>query len=159
MAEARAHHYEFAHRLLPGLFLSDPDRFLRTLEGGDVSFLEFLWDDVGKKLDPSEVLQKKGLQYTIRSIDEYSTAVFVTMPPPDATPEAYFVALTIQKEDPGLDTSARCLTLEYSMDFQTEMAITVLGEWTLDGKHLNLGLGPEPTEGEFVSAVMSLVDH
>lgn len=69
---------------------------------------------------------------------------FVELPPPEGPTECHYVALV----PAGGGQPARFFTLE-----DAGGGVTMLGGWSADEKHLNLGEGPTPTLDNFAEAV------
>jgi len=151
--EKRRHHYLYAHRVLPQLAFQDPAGFCARLSNpaaGQAS-LEALWAAVGA--DVQTALPGDGLQLTQHVLPRSGRTVFlVELPPPQIMPEAYYLAVL-----PGPDVLG-ILTLEYSEDFESGEPCTVLGGWTSDGTHLNMGKGAEPTREAFLEQLDSMTD-
>lgn len=151
------HHYVFAHRMLPELLLRAPmaKDSVPFLCGPDAAwFLAHLWRSLGEKLPETERLAGDGLAARSHDAGDGRTVVVVTLPPTVASPEAHFVAVVT---NPGKGEVTRYLTLEHSIDIETRKPITVLGEWTADGSHVNMGRGPEPEEAKFLESVLGML--
>ncbi|HDQ70572.1 MAG TPA: hypothetical protein ENN19_00570 [Chloroflexi bacterium] len=159
MKRARQHHYLFAHKLLPAIFHNDPERFLHNLGQDGVQFLHFLWKRLGEHEieERAERMFSVGLAYHVEELGDGTPVHLITFPPPEGMPEAYFSALVYYPsggEGNGRHkTATRYLTLEYSWDLKENVTRTVLGEWTANGVHRNLGTGPEPRPERFFEAV------
>ncbi len=147
MVLPRTQHYVFAHRMLPTLFFEEPAMFIATFEKGGNKFLHFLWNLLG---DEASELAAESLDYQIKRLENNTTIALITLPPPQAMTEAYFVAAVFRPQ------GNRFITLEYSFNFIEGSPITVLGEWTTTS-HLNLGDGPEPTLEAFFEKVVNLI--
>ncbi len=78
------------------------------------------------------------------------TFYLLKFPVPTGVTEAYFVVVVKQ------DRRARYFTLELMFGAPDSQGVspTVLGEWSEDRKHLNLGQGPKPTREDFIKAVI-----
>ncbi|WP_285737382.1 hypothetical protein [Kitasatospora phosalacinea] len=110
--------------------------------------LTAIWQGYGEKLSESERLPADGLSADLVQGDGYR-ALFVVLPPAGAPSEAHFVAVVQAAGAEG----CRYLTLEHGVSPVDGQAYTVLGEWTADGRHLNLGSGPAAEPGDFLAAV------
>lgn len=142
MDKVRPHHYRFAHRVLPGIFFSNPSKFLQAYEEDGDIFIHFFWTHAAEDLGGDDVLSAEGLSAEL--IDD---KVIVTLPEPKAITEAHFVGLSFKDKKP------KVFTLEHSLDFATEEPCRVLGGWTDDGTHLNLGVRKIETTTEFAKAM------
>jgi hypothetical protein len=150
MVLPRTQHYAFAHRMLPALFFAEPARFIAILEKSGKNFLHFLWNRLGNRLEASKLVAAEGLDYQIKKLENNTTIALITLPPPQAMTEAYFVAPVFRPQ------GNRFITLEYSFNFIEGGLRTVLGEWTTTS-HLNMGDGPEPTLEAFFEKVVNLI--
>lgn len=140
----RPHHYLFAHRALPVAApgLAPRARSL-VLQGRLNDGLLGLWNRVGDDVAPDDRLPGNGLRGALRDAGG-TEVVLVTMPRAEHMTEAHFAAVVLSEP-------LRYLVLEHSWTTE-DRPCTVLGEWE-EGKHLNLGPGPEPTEDAFLAAV------
>jgi hypothetical protein len=148
--DPRPHHYRFAHRWLPGLSHRHGLEILRAAPARDLTpALVAMWNDCGERLPVEQRLDPAGLEASYRP-DPDAPMIVVTMPAARHMVEAHFAAMAL------VDGGMRYLVLEESWSPEQAVA-TVLGEWTADGSHLNLGPGPVPDRGEFVRAVLTAV--
>lgn len=137
---SQGQHYEFAHRRLPEAFFADPDGMRSLLQSGNVAALRQFWDTCQEgKARSSEGLsgdwiERQGL-----------TLGLVTLPTPQAPPEAHFAALIFEPQP------YRYLVLEKTMD-----GGTILGEWN---PRRNYGQGPPAQADSFVLAVQDLLQN
>lgn len=155
MATARAHHYRFAHRLLPQVTASFGPRLLdEPPPAGLDTALTRMWTRLGTELPPdAAALPADGL-HGQRLEHAGHDVLLIAFPTPIAPPEAHFAAIV--RAAPA--TPCRYLTLELTVDVLTHRTATVLGEWTADG-HLNFGAGPAdpPTPDAFLTALERLL--
>jgi hypothetical protein len=149
---ARAHHYLFAHRMMPTIFFQDPEKFIGTLNEHGMPFLRFLWDRAGQVLEPALMLPGDGLDYQTRGLEDGTRIVAISLPAPQAITEAYFVALVYRPVMLQHEAIARCFTLEYGRSVFNDQPRTVLCEWS-GSSHLNYGDGPEPTAEAFIASI------
>jgi hypothetical protein len=143
----RAHHYDFGHRLLPGLAIRGRLDFLELASRALLDeLLRNWWRDVGEQLPAEERLVHDGLRAELTAAGG-APVVLITMPEACHAAEAHFVALI-----PGAEPGAwRCLTLEYTWTLDDRPA-TVLGGWSAGG-HVNYGDGPVPDRRAFLAAL------
>ena len=85
------------------------------------------------------------------------------MPAPRFATEAFFVALVltfdITDQSQNIpDGSVRFLTLENGEPNEEEVQ-TVIGEWSAEGNHSNLGLGTYPELSEFVTRITDVISQ
>jgi hypothetical protein len=160
MTEPRCVHYQFAHVALRSLVFSAPE------------LVDVLWalDDPSALLDEiagqvEQVCQSRGDDEVLRGADlrvhkrriGSHVCMLVEFPAPIATPEAFMVAIVSPREPDGERAAGPCryFTLEYSA--QREPPRTVLGEWTAQGSHLNMGGGPEPELDAFTAELARFI--
>ncbi len=157
--------YYFAHKALPGLLFSNPERFFQTLAQDGLSFLEYAWQ---KSADPQRgpgvpqtrsSLPSNGLALQMEQLEDGTHLALITLPPPQAMTEVYFAAAVYRPAPrPHQAALLRYIILEYSMDFLTENLQTILGEWNSSAAvHINLGCGPTPELPAFRTAVLNLI--
>jgi hypothetical protein len=136
--EPRVHHYEFAHRALPGIAFN-PRVDLAALANADHldGALRATWAAAGERYGEADRLPDDGLQGELVEVAG-EPAVLVTFPTANHAAEAFY-ALIAPLDPPE---SRRYLTLEFSWNVFTDHPTTVLGEWRI-GSHVNLRPGPE----------------
>lgn len=157
MSLPRAQHYQYAHRGLPELFFMDPARFMDALSDRGIDFLQSVWEYVANRLQHESNLSTEGLSGELRWLDDGTAVAIIAMPAPESVTEAHFVAPVHRAQGPKGPEVRRFFTLEYSLDVQSGAPITMLCEWTADGKHINFGGGPEPTAAAFLKAVRDVL--
>lgn len=153
-------HYQFAHVALRSLVFSAPELVdvLWALEDPS-ALLDQIADQVEqvcRNRGEDGVLRGADLRVHKRQLGSHR-CMLVEFPAPIATPEAFMAAI-IQPREPDDDRAAgpcRYFTLEYSA--QRESPQTVLGEWTAEGSHLNLGAGPEPELDAFTAELAGFI--
>jgi hypothetical protein len=160
---SRAHHYNFAHRVLPGLLWANPFLFLETLYGDHASgFLFTLWFQASKGLDEGDVmLPSEELRRDLFDLKGGYHAAVVSLPEPKFLTEAYMVAIVFRPEKkrlllPKLPPVFRYFTLEYGLCDGMQTVRTVLCEWT-QAVHGNYGTGPLANPKAFIGAIESLL--
>jgi hypothetical protein len=148
----RPHHYEFAHRALPGIAFS-PRVDLAALAGAARldSALHATWAAVGERCAGADRLPDDGLHGELADAAG-KPAVLVTFPAANHAAEAFFAV--IAPLDPP--ESRRYLTLELSWNVVSGRPATVIGEWRA-GSHFNLGPGPEADKPAFLASVQRLL--
>jgi hypothetical protein len=150
----RRHHYLYAHRVLPWLVASDPQRFLDTLAVAGDTFLVDVWDAVGEREVPvEERLPSTGLHHTHY---DWTTATLDLIELPDAqcVTEAHLIGVLVARP-PAPDGPPRYLTLEESADLEGNR-MQVLCAWEAD-RHVNYGRAAEGSVAGFVEAVRAMV--
>lgn len=158
-------HYQFAHVALRSLVFSAPELvdLLWALEDPS-ALLDEIADQVeqvcrnqsGSGGGEDGPLRGADLRVHKRRIGTH-VCMLVEFPPPIATPEAFMVAIIQPREPDGERAAGPCryFTLEYSD--QREPPQTVLGEWTAQGSHLNMGGGPEPELDAFTAELVRFI--
>lgn len=148
MQDSRRQHYDFAHYYLPQTAFRDLSAGFTIFCGPDADvLLKSVWRALDNQLSEEERMEPEGLGYFVRRHGDFVISV-VELPPPVAVPEAFFAALAFGPIRNGAvdgSLSLRYFTLELGSDPSEQMEYTVLGEWTADGAHLNLGYGRNRT--------------
>src|SRR5262245_29676550 len=129
----RHHHYLFAHRALYACASEEPQKTIALLSSDDAQdFLEGLWAHVGEQLPAEDRLISAGLGSRIARLDEKHQVALVTLPEPQGTTEAHFVAIIFTPPQRSLfgrkKADVRYVTLERGMELSGESR-TVLCEW------------------------------
>jgi len=147
--EPRQHHYEFAHVVLRAIVFR-AGRLMLDLaaNGGLTALVHESWDRVGEGLPEERRLPSDGLRGERIDTPDLSAAVII-LPPAEHIAEAHLVALV---SDPADAERIDFFTLERTWTSDGEPA-TALGQWTRDGRHLNLGDGPDPEPRAFLDAL------
>jgi hypothetical protein len=164
VGQPRCHHYALAHYALRGVAFEHPLAFLGVLASPDAQrFLAELLQSVSKQCkerEPEPDFTVEQIVVHKRRVGQYPCAI-VEMPQPRATTEAYFVAavLLADTEKPlqdKKDLTLRYVTLEMGSSLAGN-ARTVLGEWAVDGSHVNYGTGPNPKLEAFVGQLAEVL--
>jgi hypothetical protein len=160
MENPRCHHYMLAHVALKQIALENPLFYLGVLASESRSeFLEDLFESVDQHCRTQAAradFSAADLRFHGLRVGQFPCAI-VEFPAPRETTEVFFTALVVLA-DPSQPLperealTARYFTLErgFSLD---GMPRTVLGEWTMDGAHVNYGDGPEPALATFAAAL------
>lgn len=159
----RAQHYHFAHTELRRRAHEDPDGLVEKLSDPECeAFLNDLWSRVGNEFRNSsdepepEPISPEGLDACAARV-AHRPAAIITLPPPRATTEAYFVAVVLNHD---LDEAPKgppeppvyFFTLEkgFSLD---DAPRTVFCQWE-DHVHRNFGDGPPPQPRAFLDQIV-----
>lgn len=147
--QPRQHHYEFAHVVLRAIvFRAGPLLLDLAANGGLTALVHESWERVGEGLPPERRLPATGLRADRLDTPDLSTAV-VTLPRAEHIAEAHLIALVA---DPTDATRLDFFTLEHTWTESDEPA-TIIGRWTRDARHLDLGDGPLPEPRAFLDAI------
>jgi hypothetical protein len=150
----RPHHYEFAHRALPGIAFNPRVDLAGLADAARLdSALRATWSAVGERRGEADRLPDDGLQAELVQVAG-ETALLVTFPTANHAAEAFFAM--IAPLDPP--ESRRYLTLEFSWNVVTGHPATVIGEWRA-GSHLNHGPGPEAAKLTFLARMQGLLNR
>ncbi|WP_375771933.1 hypothetical protein NR798_13935 [Archangium gephyra] len=156
----RDHHYTFAYRALPLLFLSHPEGFFGGLEQAGEDYLKQGWKIVGDRMPQGAVLEPEGMALDFLGNDHAVLAV-VRLPPARADAEAVMVGCYLWKAPPrdAITTPrARYFTLALAGQ-EAGAPRTVFCEWRQENGQLSSvsnGDGPNTVEG-FVAAIQHKV--
>ena len=148
---ARAQHYQFAHRVVPQVFTSDPSGFMAFLLRDGDRFLRFYWDKIGERVDAHDRVEGDGPHGEIRKIARDIQVALIRLPEPKFMTEAYFTAAAYHPQLDG-HMLADYYTLEFSVSLPGGEPYTVLGRW-VGTTHFNFGAGPQPEPELFLEAV------
>jgi hypothetical protein len=153
--EPRDHHYFFAHRFLPAVFYNDPEEFVDYLRRDTTNVLRAVWTSAGSDLELDERLTPLGLGCEIRDLEDQTAIVLITLPEPEVSPEAYFVAAAYRSAAVSGEALVRYFTLECRQpgDDQTPFVC----EWVTTEFHcIRSGL-PSPDLEAFFRSVCDLL--
>lgn len=157
----RQQHYLFAHKILPQIVYQNPQKALGLLTSTEARpLLLRLWERLGEDLPEKERLPAMGLGCHSRVLEDGRIVVVVRMPPPERMTEAHFVGFLFTPGEKMLfffqkPPTASCFTLEHSFQLDGTPR-TVLGGWTPEGAHFNMGDGPPADLNNFVATLLSL---
>ena len=162
----RCDHYSFAHVVLRQAAFENPTECVTSLAATDSKeYLSELWNEVVETCKQHN--QPIGLTLDDILIHKLRIGPFpciiVEMPAPCFATEAFFVALvlTVDITDQSQnmpDSPVRFFTLENGEPNEEEVQ-TVIGEWSAEGNHCNLGTGTYPELSEFVTRITDVVSQ
>jgi hypothetical protein len=148
---------EFVSQVLPSLFHASPAQVLQFLERDGTKFLQFYWDQAGKKMSGESLSSTFGLNYEIRQPRVRETVALIHLPAPQVAGEAYVAALVYRpnRVTPFLRISDTTLVmaLEHRLN-ERQQPVTLLVEYTRRLERLVLSPGPLPILEEFYQAVL-----
>jgi hypothetical protein len=164
--DPRCDHYSFAHVVLRKAAFENPTKCVTSLAAVDGNeYLSELWCEVveicKQHNQPIELTLDDILIHKLRVC--FFPCTILEMPAPHFATEAFFVALVltvdITDQSPNISNgSVRFFTLENGEPNEEEVQ-TVIGEWSAEGDHSNLGPGTYPDLGEFVARITDLVSN
>lgn len=160
-----AQHGSFVCRLR-AMFFRDTLRLQAALLTIGVDFLRSHWNDIGRKrLENDEnaiAMPADGLHLSSHVLRDRVDAMVMSLPPPQMTPDPFFVALVFPPKGVMIRTAMgaatdapRFMTLELS-----NAKLPFVCEWSASGsgdKHSNFGEVCEPTLDAFLDGVSSLI--
>jgi hypothetical protein len=151
MAEnARPHHMTMKY-FLAHTAVQEPEQFFAWFgPGGDAAYLAKLWTSVGRSMPDEQRAGAEGLSAWYRPAGKGPERLVLTLPPPIARDEAYFVAAV------RMAAGCRVFCLERAAMPTTSDECTVLWESTLEGR-TNWGPGPAPVVAEFSERIDKLI--
>ncbi|WP_181197896.1 hypothetical protein [Enhygromyxa salina] len=161
--EPRCAHYQFVHVALRTLVFQEARLAAALWELDDPMAL---LDDIALQVvracrGEGEGGELRAEQLTLHKLRLGAhPCVVIEMPEPVAATEAFMIAILELRDldaSPDSDQAAerRYFTLEYSG--HRPAPHTVLCEWTAQGSHMNMGGGPEPEVGAFVTELARFV--
>ena len=131
--------YFFQHRILPEWTFSTGGKFYEDLLKGDLSHL---------KMTATEVISNdyaNGISSEIINSD----AILIKFPQPQAMTNCFFILITKAKDEFNFYTYEK--TINFGSD---DPVIGVVGNWSSDGSHGNLGGRTYSKASDFVSDVL-----
>ncbi len=165
-SDPRCDHYCFAHVVLREAAFENPTKCVTSLAATEgKEFLSELWNKVAETCkqhnQPIELTLDDILIHKLR-VGPFPCTI-LEMPAPHFATEAFFVAiiLTVDITDQSQnmsDGTVRYLTLENGEPNEEEVQ-TVIGEWSAEGNHTNLGPGTYPDLSEFVTRITDMVSQ
>ena len=151
---------DFVSKALPDLFHTTPQQFMYLLNRDGTKFLRFYWDEVGKKIPEADRISPFGLNFDIRRPRRSVTIAMITLPKPQQTGEAYYVALIHRPYRVtnffGVSDTTKVLVLESATDSQGNERPLIV-EWTRKMKREPLVTLPEPDREEFYKMVLAAI--
>jgi hypothetical protein len=153
----RRHHYDFAHRALPRLILTDWDRIRPTFQDGlAAARLRSLWTGVGARLAEEDRLDLSS-ELILTHIELRTCDAFLIHFPRVAGPSEAALAII-----PDISAPTRYFVLELGYSPVTRLPYWVLAQWIPEGKglgHVNMGsIGSEPA-AELAAVIGLMVDR
>jgi hypothetical protein len=146
----------YESEVLPSLFHLSPVQFIQFLERDGTRFLQFYWVEAGKNIPLSEHTTSYGLNFEIRQPSRYKTVILVTLPQPQVSGEAYFIALVYRP--------TRVIPFSFISDTTKVISLkktigggTILIEWDRKLHRELLGPGPEAILNDFYKAVQPFI--
>jgi hypothetical protein len=134
--------------LLAQMAIQDPGRFFATFgPGGDVAYLPDLWTALGQRLPAGEQVSSHGARTWHQPGGPGPELLILTLPPPAARNEAYFVAAARLP-----DGACRVFCLERTPGAEE----TVLAELAANGRS-NWGRGSEPIVEDLAALIRRVV--
>jgi hypothetical protein len=151
----RAHHYLFAHQVLPSMVWDQGIKFIYRCKELDNNQWVEIWDDLGKPLEDTEgesSVSSEGLSAKYIESEKY-IGIAITFPEPLHPPEAYFAYIVSKRPSFfSFRNKVRYFTLELMQSFKLNSRLVVICEWE-NGVHRNYGEGVEPELENFVNYV------
>jgi hypothetical protein len=150
----------FVSRVVPSLFHSTPDDFIRFLERDGNKFLRFYWEQASHDQQVGGRASALGLNYDIRRPFDQTTVALITLPRPAAGPGTYFIAAIYRptRRTPflGIADTTKVVSLEVRQTPEGA-AVTTLIDWSRKLAPEALGPGPVPRLDDFYRAVCELI--
>jgi len=159
----RTQHYEFAHGALPHLAHTNAPQVLAILNGPDGQrYLNDLWNKAGSRVGAAGAYGDGVPRCVVSATGNNGLVAAIHMPAPNQLAEAFITLIMARFADPessSLDhlSWVRYFTLEHGLDHRSGASCTFVGEWTADGRHRNLGIGPPAQERAFVEHVLRML--
>ena len=147
----KGQHYAFVHQVLRDIFFNEPNNIIAILMSDRaIDTLTDLWYRVGKELEDNNPLRLDGLCCEVRTLENNTIVVLITLPTPHHMCEAYLVALVYRPDSTNHKGMARFIVLEHGIR-------PTLCEWENVDTHCNMGYRCEPNLESFFEVVRELV--
>ncbi len=147
--DSRTHHMQMKY-IIAQLALQNTDRFFATFgAGGDPSYLANLWEMMGEELPADERVPSEGVALWYRGEKDAPEVIVLTLPPPAARNEAYFVGVV------RIEGKCRVFCLERALMPSSGEEFTIVSELAADGRS-NWGPGGDPVVEEFAEMLCGL---
>ena len=152
-------HYFYAHKILPNLFLSDPQKTIKYIEQDGNKFLQQILVQFQSKIKREDQLDISELTYSL--IEEESYKVFlIQLPYPLVSPEAYYVGMVVNNI--GYDREYRYFTLEKTPNYKGQKGKldNFFCEWTSQAhRNYGIGLSNPPSKDDFLLLIRHLMKN
>jgi len=157
----RNHHYFFVQSYFYGFVQRHPASSLEmysdednrnSIEEGLLESWYWVYDQIQESDPNAEKIEIDKLEYSAISVDEFKTILVITLPPPQATTESYYIGVYYHhSEDKDTVYEFRYFTLEYQNEYNS-----VLCELK-EGQHCLIGFSENLNVREFVERIKSIV--
>lgn len=158
MDKKKSQHYNFCYDVLPSLFHSQTDEFMKYLERDGLKFIEFWWNHVGAQLPNEQLVSFASTKFEIEERTPKQRIIFITLPPPQHEGEMYFLALVRNPEKRFAWVrlpSTRILGLVKISKDKYDSG-TEIGDLTPRAIYVPQVKGPLPSLGEFKKVVYEM---
>jgi hypothetical protein len=161
----RRQHYLFAQKYLPKVFYQNPNLVIEYLRNDmGAKYLSRLWQNTADEfsLDKTDVVDPSGLSIDYRENEDYGL-IIISLPSPEVSPEAYFVAMWSSYSSKCQGETFRYFTLELEDDIDLQdnevsgVPPTMFCERSREGKHINHGNGSGANLNTFVESIKQLL--
>ncbi len=86
--DKKTHQLEFVVHVLPSLFHNSPEQFLYYLSRDGNKFLNFYWEEAGRKIGIAQPVSSFELNYVICKPKAQTVVALITLPIPQTLSEA-----------------------------------------------------------------------
>jgi hypothetical protein len=161
MDKKKSQHYNFCYDVIPALFHAQTKDFMTFIERDGLKFLEFWWKHIGTQLPTEMLVPFASTTFEIVDLDikPPTRVVYITLPPPHAEGEIYFLALISKPERRFAWVrlpSTRILALAKQSKDKYASG-TEIGDLTPRAIFVSLGEGPVSSFGEFKRKVLEMI--
>ena len=158
MDKKKSQHYNFCYDVIPALFHSQTDEFMKYIDRDGMKFLEFWWKHVASQLPAEMLVPFAGTKITVEERSPKTRIVFITLPPPRHEGEMHFLALIRNPEKRFAFLrlpSTRILGLVKRSKDEFEHG-TELGDLTPRAIFVSQGNGPPASFEEFKRKIFEM---
>jgi hypothetical protein len=147
----KSHQWNFVFDVMPALFHSQTDGFVKYIDKDGDKFLKFWWDHIGDRLPAEKRTTGAGLTFEKDDIDAKTQLITITLPSPKEDGDVYFIGLIPRPERRfavvRFYTSTMFVLLR--KDSVDQPNRTSFGEVTPKGNYHERGIGLKPTKQDF----------
>lgn len=161
MDNKKSHQWNFVFEVMPALFHSQTDSFMKYLDTDGAKFLKFWWDHMGDRLPAEKRVSAAGLTFEKDDIDSKTRLIIITLPSPKEDGDVYFIGLIPKPERRFAMVrfyNSHMFVL-IRKDDVNQPHRTSFGEVTPKGNYHERGIGLNPTKQDFKRVIRNRLER
>lgn len=160
MEKNKSHQWNFVFDVMPALFHSQTDGFVKYIDRDGLKFLKFWWDHIGDRLPEEKRTSSAGLTFEKKQINPKTSLILITLPSPKEDGDVYFIGLIPRPERRFAmvrfyNSTMFVLLRKDSVDQPNR---TSFGEVTPRGNYHERGIGLKPTKQDFERVILNRLE-